>query len=953
MMTTCLDDETVLGMIEGRLAQPALAAVDDHLDGCPSCRDVIAQLARTRSPAHVLERGHTIGRYVIGELLGTGAMGRVYSAWEPELDRRVAIKVLHEDAPGGRDRLVREAQAMARLDHPNVVGVHEVGTTDDGVYVAMDLVEGETLRAWAERPRPWREVVRLLIDVARGLAAVHAAGVIHRDIKPDNVIVGADGRARLGDFGLARSGRASPERLAPRSPTDEPIAAGTPGTAVAGTPAYMAPEVLRGATATAASDQFSFGITAYEVLGGRRPFPGRTWAELASAIDRGSIGVLRSVPAWLDTAIRRCLAADPARRATSLAAIADVLANQSQRRRPARWIATALAAAAIASGVTWMATRNSPEPTCQGRGAQELATVWSHDLRAGFPLAGAIPAIDRWTATWASERDATCEATRVEPAPKIAARQRCLEQQRSELAALVQRARTEGTPSQPGRPEASVVANVLAPVLAPVLAIDEPPGSLNDRLADALAALSPRDCQAAEPGTADPLPLDPDRAAAAREVREALPAIRAAIAFGDARPAIATVDKLVERARTSGHAPTLAEALLVHADAMRTTARLADAALAARDAVVAAERGHDDQAAARAWIARVTVAGERRDLAVAEDMAAIATAAIDRAGAPPQLATQLLRLRALVAYNRGQLDETRALLLDARARLVALSSEHSREVAAIDSSLGTTARATGDLDAAERYHRKALAIDRELRPDGRNPEVARDLHNVAGVLRLRGDLAGAYQMYHQALAIEIAIRGEHGVEAGLTHNSLGLVKMAQRDWAGARVELEHALAALTAAGHGDRAFAEHNLGLVAAATGNHQAALEHYQRASAIYAATIGDDAMSPIRLYLDRARSIAARAGIAAARPDARRALDAARRAHIPWIAEDAQALLDDHPSPSRGDATVVLSIEPPVGGPIVVTQPARADTPPVPTPTPRPTPTRDVGTYGASQGW
>ncbi|MEJ7598805.1 MAG: protein kinase [Kofleriaceae bacterium] len=144
---TCLDDETVLGLLEGRLAAAVLATTDDHLDTCDRCRDVVAQLARTRAPAQVLARGHKLGRYVIGDLLGTGAMGRVYSAWQPELDRHVAIKVLRDDAHDLHARLVREA-AMARLDHPNVVGVHEVSADDEaGAFVVMDLVEGDTLRA--------------------------------------------------------------------------------------------------------------------------------------------------------------------------------------------------------------------------------------------------------------------------------------------------------------------------------------------------------------------------------------------------------------------------------------------------------------------------------------------------------------------------------------------------------------------------------------------------------------------------------------------------------------------------------------------------------------------------------------------------------------------------------------------------------------------------------------
>ncbi len=291
---TCLDDDIVLGLVEGRLA--VHGDIEAHLDTCESCREVVAQVARVQAPAGVLERGHTVGRYVIGELLGAGAMGRVYSAWEPELDRRVALKLLVDPGAGARERIVREAQAMAKLDHPNVVGVHEVGTAAEGVYVAMELVEGQTLRAWADPVRPWREVVPVLVEVARGLAAVHSAGVVHRDIKPDNVVVGADGRARLADFGLARAGTTP----APTTTVEPALAAGTPASVVAGTPAYMAPEVLRGGAADRASDQFSLGVLAYEVLAGRRPFAGSTWASLLETIEQREPAQLRGIPAWLD-----------------------------------------------------------------------------------------------------------------------------------------------------------------------------------------------------------------------------------------------------------------------------------------------------------------------------------------------------------------------------------------------------------------------------------------------------------------------------------------------------------------------------------------------------------------------------------------------------------------------------------------------------------------------------
>lgn len=902
---TCLDDETVLGLIEGRLAPPALAAADDHLDSCDRCRDVVSQLARATAPSGVLPRGHTLGRYVLGDLLGAGAMGRVYSAWQPELDRRVAIKVLHDDAA------VREARAMARLDHPNVVGVHEVGTTEDGTYVVMDLVEGETLRAWIDAPgsRPLRELVAILVEVARGLAAVHAAGVIHRDVKPDNIIVGSDGRARLGDFGLARSSRSEAAGDAPRgehagtSTNEAPratavVTAGQPAaTAIAGTPAYMAPEVMRGGPATAASDQFALGVTAYELVARTRPFPGRTWAELARSIDRQQIAPLRGVPAWLDGAIRRCLARDPDRRFASLAELADHLAARAQRRRPAVWIAGVAAAAIVASGATFLAVRrdDAPGPASCERAA--LDTVWNASSRAEAAKLGpkAVAAIERWTGQWAEQ----CTATRTDPPPRALARGRCLDHRREELGALLARA-TE-TSASPG---------------------------LADRVVDALDALPATDCSIADLGTADPLPLDPDRVTAVRVVERELPAIRAALAFGDARPVAPDAAKLVERARASGHQPTLAEALVVQAEVLRATAQLDAATLAARDAVVAAERGHDDATAARAWILRVTIASDRRELAFVDDHASIAHGAVERAGSPPRLVAQLLRLEGLAAYNRNDLVRARTLLADARARFGTLAGERSAAVSGVEAALGSVARAAGELDAAERHHRAALAIDRELRGE-RHPDLARDLHNLAGVLRLRGDLAGALALYDEALAMESALRGSRSVEAALTTNSRGLVKLARKDLDGARADFTTARDALVAANHGDRAFAVHNLGLVAAALNDHRAALGHYETAARWYADTVGETAAPAIRLHLDRARSHAALGQTSSARAHAARALAAATAAPIPWIADDARALLavepDDRPIPRR---------------------------PREPAPPPPPDPRRDVGVYGANQG-
>ena len=932
---TCLDDDQVLGLVEGRLAAAVLAHVDEHLDGCEACREVISQVARVQAPSRVLERGHTVGRYVIGDLLGAGAMGRVYSAWEPELDRRVALKLLVEPGVNARERVVREAQAMAKLDHPNIVGVHEVGTSDDGVYVAMELVDGVTLRAWAEPVRPWHDVVPVLVEIARGLAAVHAAGVTHRDIKPDNIIIGADARARLGDFGLARTGASAPTATA-----DPTLALGTPASAIAGTPAYMAPEVLRGAAADPASDQFSFGVLAYEVLAGKRPFAGATWSALLAAIETTSPPALRGAPGWLDAAIHRALSIDPAERFASMTALADHLSSRANKRSPARWLVGAAAAAVVASGATFIATRHAPATARCDVGATELATVWNPAVKSALaPLgATALASLDTWAGQWASERDATCRAAITAPVP---ARDRCLEQRKAELSAIIGRLR--GPSSAVG-----VAGNGGGS--------SDPGGDAGDRVIDALASLaSPAECRVAIAGSADPLPLDPAKATSVRRIGDELPAARAAIALGDARPVLAMTAELVQRARGAGHAPTLAEALIVRADALRATSDLAAASAAALEAVAAAERGHDDLLAARAWVVRVATAGDRRDLATAQDAGAIAAAVVERAGSPPQLAAIVLRQRGLVAYNRGFLDDARTLLTQARLDFVALSGQGSLDVATTESALGSVARAAGDLDAAETWHRSAYAIDRTLR-SAQHPDLARDLHNIAGVLRLRGKLDGAAATYREALAIEIATRGATSIEVGLTRNSLGLVAMARKDSPAAREELTAARDILTVAGHGDRAFAEHNLGLVEANVGDHRLALAHYLRAAAAYHDTIGDGTAPAIRLLLDRGRAMLAvddndgHATVLVAQARA-----AAAAFPIPWIVTEADALLLRRRQIKRPERPVAVevTVEPPIRG-TTATQPAAAQRSPDPRPpAPAPGVRPDVGVYGSTQTW
>ncbi len=385
-----------------------------------------------------LPRGETLGRYVILERIGAGGMGVVYSAYDRDLDRRVAIKLLHSKrGPGkskGQARLLREAQAMARLAHPNVVAVHEASTYQRHLFIAMEFIDGQTLGAWLEQERrSWREVVEVMRQAGRGLAAAHHQELIHRDFKPDNILVGRDGRARVLDFGLARS---LGEQTRDEIPLDELVRSRdsvatrlTETGALAGTPAYMAPEQYRGQSPDARTDQFSFCVTLWEALYGERPFRGDNRAQLAMAVCRGEIRDPPSgpdVPAFLRRVMRRGLSLDRSERFESMDAMLAALEADPGRTRK-RVLAGAMAALGIATlsaaAARWSSGGGDP---CAG-GQDRLAAVFGEPQRAAIDQAfSQVDAqfavtsletvqreLDAYSVRWLESYRDACEATHV------------------------------------------------------------------------------------------------------------------------------------------------------------------------------------------------------------------------------------------------------------------------------------------------------------------------------------------------------------------------------------------------------------------------------------------------------------------------------------------------------------------------------------------------------------
>ncbi len=430
-----------------------------------------------RLPARELARGETVGRYVILEKLGAGAMGVVHAAWDPDLDRKVALKLLHGERHG--QRLLREAQAMARLSHPNVITVHDVGEVGEAegqarVFMAMEFIDGATLADWAKaQARSIAEILEVFVAAGRGLAAAHRGGLIHRDFKPDNVMIGNAGQVRVMDFGLVRaagepddSATRSSEGAEPERSIEDTLSSNsllesrlTVEGSLLGTPAYMAPEQLRGEAADARSDQFGFCVALWECLFGQRPFAGDNPLSVLFAITHAELRepTTRPVPSWIRRVIARGLAADPAARWPDMTRLLDALTHDP-RVRTRRWAlaigSLALTgAAALGVGLLW------PEPERVQPPCQEVAAPMSEfwtparadALRLRFDASGLVYAedsatrviaeLDRWSAQWSASRLDACEASELrheQSSDMLDRRMTCLDQRMHGFTALVE-----------------------------------------------------------------------------------------------------------------------------------------------------------------------------------------------------------------------------------------------------------------------------------------------------------------------------------------------------------------------------------------------------------------------------------------------------------------------------------------------------------------------------------
>jgi len=718
-----------------------------------------------------------IGKFLILRVLGAGGMGVVYAAYDEELDRKVAIKLLRAgigDLDRGAARMLREAQAMARLSHPNVAQIHEVGEIDERVFIAMEFIDGHDAREWQTRAtRDWREVLSVYLQAGHGLAAAHAAGLIHRDFKPDNVLVGDDGRVCVADFGLVLTGEES-QAAAEALPSVSTLRSGsglntrlTATQAFVGTPAYMAPEQHLHDPVDARADQFSFCASLYEALHGVRPFAGVTREEICNGMLLGKMVPpprRNEVPAHIHAALLRGLAVDREHRWPDMHALLLALAP---RPRHALLLGAGLASLLLAGVVGAQAVAGGDASACAGAAAQ-LAPVWDptrrEAVRTAFarttlPLAGhtserVVTLLDDYADAWARTYRAACEAHQrgEQSSDLLDRRMRCLASRLADLGA---------------------VADVLADV-------DD---AVAERAVQTAAALPPisrcSDSEALLAGLTPPRVIA-DVVARARAQLSGAAANRRA---GRVESAKRLVEQATVAARALDYPPLLAEALQIRGEVEDDLGWVAAALATENEAfALALSLGHDAIAAeiATSQIFRTGVTLVRHE--VADVWARNAEALLQRAAAGPEGWIYFHRTLGALHKSKGELPQARERFERALALSVQQPAYDHVATAALLNNFANTTTAEGDYALARQRFERAIAIyTTELGPD--HPSLVRLKTNLGHSMLQAGDLPAAEAIYREALALCERLRGRQQLQCAEPLTGLGslLARLGQYD----------------------------------------------------------------------------------------------------------------------------------------------------------------------------
>ncbi|WP_177233590.1 tetratricopeptide repeat protein [Stigmatella erecta] len=905
----CPSEEVLVGFTAGTLPAQERAALEVHLAQCGVCFEVVSALAGGTSPGlaaprafaeqppPMLARGTAVGRYLILAPIGAGGMGVVYAAYDPELDRKIALKLLsphipHSASPSEGQRLQREARALARLSHPNVVTVYDVGITAGQVFLAMELVDGQTLGEWlAAGPRTWQQVVRSFAEAGRGLAAAHAVGLVHRDFKPDNVLVGRDGKVRVSDFGLARAVQPTPgEASSPPEASawgESPAGShsGAPGKSLtgmhAGTPRYMAPEQWLGAAAGPWTDQFSFCGVLWEALYGELPFAGTTPEALCREVLSGQVRPAPArrpgLPAPLHAALVRGLQKEPSARHPSMEALLAVLESSPARRRRRTLALLAAGVLCVALPGVYGAWRLwHPAELCTG-GRARVLEVWGSTAREGVRqglLASGVPTaeplwqalsrrVDAYTADWASMHREACEATRVHGEQSdalLGRRMLCLDRALQRVAALARQLEHAG-PTAAGK--AVDAAHALPPLHA---------------CADAEALLG-------SPG----LPENASVRQQVQALREQMAEVKTQGELGRLKEALPRAEELTRTAEALPYRPVQAEALLLEGGLRLQAEQYSQARELLGRAVLRAEAGREDALAVEAWTSLALLDGTYQT-AFAEARRSLehAQAGLERLGRQDWLlAAKLLRARAGLEDAEGHwaealaLDQERVQLLEralgpdapelagalqnlalsftrAQGRVEEAHAAIQRSQVLAERHWGTASMAFAKGETAlamierhrKRYpearaaYERALAIYARVLGE-RSSHYSQTLGNLAFLLTSQGDHAAAITAYQRAVNLERQLAQEDTETLALLLTNQAHAYSEVGQYAEALAAGREALSLRTAMlgpRHLETGVTLFVLGVTLRKQGQHAQALEHLQRAQDIIEATLPAD---------------------------------------------------------------------------------------------------------------
>ncbi|MEX1365065.1 MAG: serine/threonine-protein kinase [Nannocystaceae bacterium] len=870
-------------------------------EGTASEAETIEGVPQDRGSSSTGERrGQLLGRYVLLEPIGRGGMGVVYSAYDPELDRRVALKLLHANSSErGNARLLREAQAMAKLVHPNVITVHDVGSFDGGVFLAMELVEGTDLRRWLDRsPRSLAEILEVFAAAGRGLLAAHEAGLVHRDFKPANVLVGRRGEVKVVDFGLARQlepggdteqVRALAAELGLDSsgghslgePSSRAVsAAAEPGKsltrtgALMGTPAYMAPEQHARRTLDARADQFSFCVALYEALFGQSPFEGDNRFALAMATNRGEIRPLpkgHAIPSRLQRAVLRGLSARPRDRFDSMSELLAELSYDPGRRR--RGVLAGLGAAGLlAVGIYGYARPPAAEPSPCSEAGHALEGTWDEPQRAALRQAFAaselpyasdtarsvVERLDGWSEQWTQSRHHACEQTRVhrqQPEAVLQLRNECLERQRKDLAAVVQ------------------------------LLVEAGPETIarSDRMLTSLPA--PAACDDGESLGRLPPPADAATRRTVQVIDERMSEIRALRAAGRYDEALSQAKAVRVEAEQTGHLPTIAELLVLMGNLHNHGIDQDEGEHLLHTAAQTAAEARHDEALAAAWLELAWAVGMGRSR-YDEGLrwASYAEAVVNRMGRPDHMRINLLRTQGSLLWAKH--DHAAALEhLQAGLDHLEANDPSSPDVPIILTTIGNVQIDLAEPEAAQATFERAQELTTALY-GAEHPMVASTYVGLGVAHYHQHRLEQSERAYQRAYEINLKILGPDHPDLLYSLGNIANLRREQGQLEAALVAMRDVQTLVDRAfppEHRETATTLHNMAELLALLERHDEALDHYDRALALRISVLGEDSPYVANTLTGRGEVRLALQHDEQAREDLERALGIRERAKTP----------------------------------------------------------------------